>query len=244
MPAETGKAQIVMREDRQAFRYGGTVVLTMTLRWPQVILRGRPGAQSAVNRRIGAQTAAFRAYAGGELYQRAVQNFRDSVSGEFPFHPYDAVLQYEVTLNACFRLSMFRDRYEYTGGAHGNTLRASDTWDTATGRALPLSSLFRPGTGWRIILFSQMLQQADEQAAQNPGVFFEDYRTLMRQYFNPRSYFLTPDGVSVYYQQYEIAPYSSGIVVFNIPYGDLPLYRPPCPDSVLERAADESTAAP
>ena len=34
--------------------------------------------------------------------------------------------------------------------------------------------------------------------------------------FNPKSFFITNKGVSVYYQQYDIAPYSSGIRVFEI----------------------------
>ena len=33
---------------------------------------------------------------------------------------------------------------------------------------------------------------------------------------------------AVYYQQYEIAPYASGIPVFEIPYADLGIEKPNC----------------
>ena len=36
-----------------------------------------------------------------------------------------------------------------------------------------------------------------------------------------QAYYLNRDGIIVYFQQYEIAPYSSGIREFKIPYGEL-----------------------
>lgn len=63
--------------------------------------------------------------------------------------------------------------------------------------------------------------------AENPGVYFDDYRKLIAQYFNEEQYYLTPQGVAIYYQQYEIAPYSTGIVVFTVPY-DVLGWKPSC----------------
>ena len=72
------------------------------------------------------------------------------------------------------------------------------------------------------MLIDQILRQADENIQQNPGINFEDYHALIVKYFNEEHYYLTPSGVAIYYQQYEIAPYSTGIVVFTISYMEPP----------------------
>lgn len=41
----------------------------------------------------------------------------------------------------------------------------------------------------------------------------------MNDTFNDDNFFTTPAGVTVFYQQYDIAPYASGIVEFTVPYG-------------------------
>jgi len=68
--------------------------------------------------------------------------------------------------------------------------------------------------------------QADENMQQQP-IYFEDYRNLIVQHFNPASYYLSNDGLVIYYQQYEIAPYATGIVEFTIPFSVLE-WRPHC----------------
>ncbi len=149
---------------------------------------------------------------------------------DFPFHAFDAVMEYEFTLNADCRLSSYYDRYTYTGGAHGATIRASDSWDLRTGRRLRLGSLFARGTGYRRRVLELIEKQADKDMKENPGVYFEDYRALIFEHFDPESFYMTPKGLAFYYQQYEIAPYSSGIIVFEIPYQALGLEKPDCGD--------------
>ena len=41
---------------------------------------------------------------------------------------------------------------------------------------------------------------------------------LIREHFNPQSYFLEPRSIVIYYQQYDIAPYATGIPEFRLPY--------------------------
>ncbi|MEA4987263.1 MAG: RsiV family protein, partial [Anaerovorax sp.] len=59
-----------------------------------------------------------------------------------------------------------------------------------------------------------------EQIKKEPEIYFDDYETLVVETFNPKNFYCTPEGVVVYYLQYDIAPYSSGIREFLIPYGD------------------------
>lgn len=214
-------AEITYQDNNREFTYRSTTVLTMSVQYPEIRIRDNPQAQARINSRFLEQKSAFSRYAAGTLYRQAVRDYHNAQAHGYPFRAYDAVMKYEITLNQDCHLSTYRDQYEFTGGAHGNTVRKSDTFSLENGRRFALSHFFAPGTNYRRIVVSKILRQAEENMRQNPGIYFEDYKHLILKYFNPDSYYLTPEGVAVYYQQYEIAPYSSGIVTFVIPYDSL-----------------------
>ncbi len=53
---------------------------------------------------------------------------------------------------------------------------------------------------------------------ENPGTYFDDYANLIRGNFDMNAFYLKPCGVVIYYQQYDIAPYASGIPEFFFPF--------------------------
>lgn len=218
------RAVVSMKDRSWQFSFENKTVLTVSVSYPVVSVPGTRWVQERINNRINSQVSDFYRYAAGTMYRMAVQEYKDSLAHDFPFRPFDAVMKYDVTFNQDCHLSMYRDQYQYTGGAHGNTIRASDTWNLETGRRLPLSRFFRFGENYRKTVLDEILRQADENMAGGSGILFEDYRTLIRKYFDPASFYLTQSGIDVYFQQYEIAPYVAGIVVFTVPYG----IRPSC----------------
>lgn len=210
-------ASIEMREIKRTFTCNNTPMLTLYILYPKVTLRHNPYAQDSINLQIQAQVCDFLHYASSDLYQQAVATYKQSQENEFPFRLYEAVLKYEITYNQHCHLSLYRDQYTFTGGAHGSTIRASDTWNLMTGCSIPLSDFFA-GQDYRTSLIDQITKQANEK----PEIYFEDYQALIEKNLDEEHYYLTPSGVAIYYQQYEIAPYSTGIVVFTIPYMDDP----------------------
>jgi hypothetical protein len=56
---------------------------------------------------------------------------------------------------------------------------------------------------------------------------YDDYKPLIIKNFDKSSFYLSPEGITIYYQQYDIAPYSSGIAEFTIPYSIIG-WRPDC----------------
>lgn len=228
MNLSNSNAEVSFQESRREFQYGGTVVLTLSVQYPEIRLPLDPQAQARINARFRAQAADFTRYASGTLYRQAVREYRNAQEHGYPFRPYDAVMKYEVTFNRDCHLSAWHDRYEFTGGAHGNTVRTSDTFSLRSGRRFALSHFFAPGLNYRRLVLSRILKQAEADMQRNPGIYFDDYKHLILKYFNPESYYFTPEGVAVYYQHYEIAPYASGIVTFVIPYGELGIL-PSCP---------------
>ncbi len=203
---------------KRTLTYDHTTMLTFTIVYPKICLQNNAPVQTSINAQIQKQVHAFWQYASGELYQQAIAYYKDTLEQGFPFHPYDAVLKYETTYNRNCYLSVYRDQYTYTGGAHGNTVRSSDTWNLSNGKSVPLSCLLPSNKDNYALLTEQILKQADKQYQQNSGIYFDNYRELIVKNFNKENYYLTRCGLAIYYQQYDIAPYATGIVVFIIPY--------------------------
>ncbi len=222
MNRSESSAIVTILEKQWEFYFENTAVLTLTVHYPCVEIPDARQAQSKINGRVEEQTRNFYSYASGPLYYRAVQEYKDSRAHDFPFRPYDAVLNYTVAYNENCYLSVYRDQYEFTGGAHGITVRRSDTWGLQTGRTLPMAYFFGFYKNFKRKAVGQILMQAEQNSEEDPEIYFKEYKTLIPQYFDPKSYYLMPNGIAVYFQQYEIAPYSSGIVTFVVPYKNQP----------------------
>ncbi len=213
-------ADIQMCKIERIFTYRNTPMISFFVHYPKVTLHCNPAAQKRMNRKIQAQVNQFCRYVSNDLYQLAVSDYKNSLGNDSPFHRYDAILEYTITYSWDCRLSLYRDQYTYTGGAHGSTVRASDTWNLESGLEIPLASFFPNDQNYKAFLIEKITRQADERMQKTPGIFFENYRDLILESFNEDHYYLTPTGIDIYYQQYEIAPYSTGIVVFTIPYAE------------------------
>ncbi|MGB4438738.1 MAG: DUF3298 and DUF4163 domain-containing protein [Sedimentibacter sp.] len=211
-------AMVDMREFKRSFEYNNIVILTLNIRYPLINIPHNKSAEDNINNLINMQIREYYNYVSRTLYNNAIEYYHDSQTNNFPFHVNEAIMEYIITYNENCFLSLYKDKYEFTGGAHGNTIRSSDTWETCQGTYIPMYCYFYRGTNYMNLLINEITKQAGQNLNQNTGIYFEDYKNLIIENFNPDSYFLTPYGMVIYYQQYDIAPYSTGIVEFTIPY--------------------------
>jgi hypothetical protein len=150
-----------------------------------------------------------------DLFSMAIEQYKEDVENNYPIRVFDAVLSCKVTyLHACI-ISVYCDRYEYTGGAHGNTIRESKTWNLQKCRCVNLQQFFCCTSSYKTYLFEAITSQIEK----NSEIYFENYQELIEKTFHEESYYCVAKGLVVYFQQYDIAPYSSGIREFLLPYG-------------------------
>ena len=149
-----------------------------------------------------------------ELYKEAIETYKYNKENGYPIMVYEINKIFEITFNNYNIVSLYTDEYVFSGGAHGNTIRSSQTWDLFQGIMIPLESLF-PNNPYFII---NILKEINVQISVNPDIYFENTCNLVLETFSPNSYYLTPNGIIIYFQQYDIAPYSSGIRTFLIRY--------------------------
>lgn len=210
-------ANVNIKEINRIFEYNNTEMLTLTVKYPELHMGYSPCVEWIVNNQIAMEVNGYIMHV-NYLYNQAIKAYTDSKTENYPFHPYEAYMEYTITYNDNCFFSLYIDKYEFTGGAHGSTIRSSNTWELCNGTNPPLNIFFMPGMDYINFLEEEIIKQAEYNYNQNPNNFFDDYKNLITQNFNPNSFYLDPQGLVIYYQQYDIAPYSTGIVEFTIPY--------------------------
>ncbi len=201
-----------------------TLLLRYDIRYPQ--FSSDDFSVGCINERYARQAAAYAQHCREELFRQAQEQRGEDTQTDAPIRVFEVVQAFEITMNEDCTLSLWFDRYEYTGGAHGNTQRTSDTWDVASCARIRLSAICSVPARCRDYIVGQITRQIEARMAEG-DVFFDDYRRNATLYFCPNSFYLTPGAMVLYYQQYEIAPYSSGIPEFPIQYSAM-IRKPDC----------------
>ncbi|NEX13560.1 MAG: DUF3298/DUF4163 domain-containing protein [Prosthecochloris sp.] len=146
----------------------------------------------------------------------------DSLRKDFPVSwPYQFELTGSVFLNKEALLTVDLSYYAYTGGAHGNSHTEYFVFDTRTGIRLGLNDVFKQGFEERLnrlidTRYRQMkgLSPTDRLDGEK-GMLFENFI-----HFND-NFALTEEGVSFFYNNYEITAYAFGPTKIDLSYSDL-----------------------
>jgi hypothetical protein len=211
------KAEIITNSIKDKLYYDKKLMITINISYPQIKGLEKKFVQMKINKQFETAAQKINKRARTVLYQEAIKQYKYAVSQGFPFNAYEVMSVFETTYNRSPLISIYSDVYEYTGGAHGNTVRYADTFDTNDGKRLKLADLFKKGYEYKPVILKEIERQADLMY-KNGFQFFEDYKKGIITYFNEDNYYLFPNGLAIYYPLYTIAPYVSGIIVFTIPY--------------------------
>lgn len=151
------------------------------------------------------------AYVMNTLYGNAVQAY---LLGSQAL-PYEYSSKITVSMNENNIFSAYQDDYVFSGGAHGNTIRSSFTYNTETGATLSLCD-FMSETDCRTCVSNHIIQQIKNSGKEKE--YFDNYPQLVLESFKNTHFYVSPQGLVVYFEQYEIGPYVLGIQTFIIPY--------------------------
>lgn len=215
---------VTKNEIYRNLNFGDTQLLTYHILYPQ-FSGAFPTVLHKLNRYYRRLAYTYRRHFETGLFKIAVESYKDSLRNGYPFNPFEADLFYEITLNQDCTISLYYDRYEFTGGAHGNTIRFSDSWYLPLCRKLVLPDLFLTTRHFARNLSQIIISEIEK----NPESYFPDPNKTVIEAFDPRNFYLSPKYLNIYFNQYDIAPYSSGIPLFSIPYERANATPPACP---------------
>ena len=206
--------KIINRILQKEMKYENTVVLKYHIEYPEIVMdwqQNRNGIKkfNDYNLKMALQT---QQKAENELYKEAIELYKYNKENGYPQMMYELYREYQITLNQENAVSMYIDEYIFSGGAHGTTTRTSQTWNLMLGKMVELYELYSNEPYFLL----DILRKINREISENLENFFADPYPLVVEYFNPESYYIDNGKVVIYFQQYDIAPYSSGIIEFTL----------------------------
>ena len=193
-------------------------VLTAAVSLPEPV-----PAADRISRRIRRyyqlQCRSFLRYCEAYLLPLAAEEYRAALAASQPLPRLHAELSYQVTYNEGGLWSLYTQSREQGPGGQTALLRRGDTWDLASGYPVALSAFFPRRSGWKRRLLDAAEAEIQQQEQAGAARYHEGIRRLLRRHFNPQNYYLTPEGLAIFYPMYAIAPAAEDIPVFTVPYG-------------------------
>ncbi len=157
-------------------------------------------------------------YASTKLYQAAHKHYTVAKPQGVPFNNFEFAEVYEPTYIKKPMMSLYYDLYEFTGGAHGNTIRKGNTWDMKRGTLLTMDALFEKDYDYKSLILKYMESDARRRQITGAAHYFDGLDENLNKYYDENNFYLTEEGLAVFYPLYTIAPHSDGIQVFTIPF--------------------------
>lgn len=220
--------KIVKNEISREVRHDGKSILKYRIEYPQMVESPFGVGEQPFNAFYKNKAIELQKYADGEFYNMAVDTYEISIKNGYPIMQYELVLSYTITYNELCVVSLYLDEYTFTGGAHGNTIRTAQTWNLKDAHKVSIAELFPINLNYEQKLLTEIDSQITGEMKSGKSYYFDDYKKLASDTFSSDQFSLTPQGIVIYYQQYDIAPYSSGIPTFLIDGTDIPILLPYC----------------
>lgn len=117
-------------------------------------------------------------------------------------------------------ISIVEESYEYAGGAHPNTTRSAQNFDTKTGELLTLKDVFTDVEKGIAFVNEYLLKQM--KASKEQDGFFEGYESSIKDILTEDTWYLSEEGFVVITNVYIVSPYAAGIKEYVIPYSEFP----------------------
>lgn len=144
----------------------------------------------------------------------AEEDFKESKKQGYEVKIYEAVVNFNVQYIGEDYISLLVDSYSYTGGAHGITLRQSYNIDKNTGDIITLKSIFKDGYDYKKIIDEMITKEINKD---KDNYFPEDFKGIN----DNQEFFINNEGIVIYFQLYEIAPYVTGFPEFKVSFKDI-----------------------
>nr|WP_246517108.1 WG repeat-containing protein [Clostridium aciditolerans] len=107
--------------------------------------------------------------------------------------------------------------YNYPlGAAHGMPSRVFTHINLKNGSFYDLKDLFKKNSDY-VKRLSDIIQKQIDEKGEKLGVWKDQYKGIKAD----QPFYVTEDALHIYFEPYEIAPYASGFVTFDIPFAEI-----------------------
>lgn len=152
------------------------------------------------------------------------QQAKDAYNGSSNWSPYKYQIYYSPMRVDFGIISLFGTRTTYSGGLHPELSGISVNYDAANGEALTLGSILNHVDN-KQDLCALVLAELEGLAYQYS--LFDGYENVVTERFladesTDEAFYFTDSGLCFFFDPYELAPFSTGVISVEIPYDKLP----------------------
>mgnify|MGYP005795289675 CR=1 FL=1 len=179
-------------------------------KYPEVKM-GNEHVQNKINILIKGDIYEFKKYI-EDIYNESINIYPEEIVKTSPSFNYKGMstFEYEIVDNI---LSLRVTLIQFTGGAHPMAFVKNYNFDLNTGEVLKIEDIFNEEgkKNYKEVIDKIILDKMNESPE---NYFIDDFKGIGDNV----QYYLTKDDIVIFFQLYEIAPYSAGIPEFKIPY--------------------------
>lgn len=218
---ETGKRQVTITfsEGKDTMKNAeGTILLSVDYKFPVIMREGNQAATDKMNTYYDGVKKQF-----GQTVEKLLANAKADYHSRTKeqlayWHGYATSMQYEKARIDDKVMSLVNHYYEFTGGAHPNSSRWAENFETNTGEHLALKDVVKDEAQARKDIEAYILKLTKNP--QYKDYFFEGYEAHIPELLTDNTWYFSDEGFVVIANEYIIAPHAVGILEFTIPYSD------------------------
>ena len=199
----------------------GIPVLSANISLPQP-LQANSRTARRIRRYYRLQCRSFLRYCEKILFPQAAAEYHAALLFSRPLPTVCANMGYHITLqkNGLWSLYTQSEEVGLSGQPH-ILIRRGDTWDLDAGYPVPLQAFFPENKNWKQELLRTAETSAGREEAAGVCSFYPNWRKLLRRHFNPHNFYLTENGLTIFYPMFALAPAEVGIPTFTVPLSSL-----------------------
>ena len=206
-----GNVYVRIDESKEEYKAeDGTVLLTITNKWPVVTISDNEQAAAAINE-------AVLAYIPGDedkMQEWAAEDYK--TWGKDNWFGYETDLEFipERADEEVISFSMIA--YFDMGGAHPNASFSGVNFSTKTGKRLTLDDITMEKEAAVSAIQGFLLEETKKE--EYTDMFYDDYEDKIGDALTEDTWYLGKDGLHIIVNEYIIAPHAAGSFDFVIPY--------------------------
>jgi hypothetical protein len=181
----------------------------INMRIPKPVNTGNPALEAKVFAEIRANFNAIKDDVVGMKTDSESSGYASNGSDSFPYEGMGDVLS--ALVNKKY-ISIATSVYTFTGGAHGSTGISSYNYKVSSGEILTLKDVFGENQIQNLKAVNDEISR--QIKVKQIDVFPEAEASIG---IDARNFYITDKSLVVYFNQYEIAPYASGVIYIEIP---------------------------